>query len=262
MSIWYLLKKSTIFDVRGESERKNTNCAIITSFLWSVPLLNIGLHQSARLKSFSYCKSLFEPLWPLPWSNSTQLFVPSLVPKPVHAIRVTRGGLEPSAIVLSKFSWQAWQVTSHPKSPRTTRNEAGSYQELETGRQPLYQAYRVPQNFCVWFFLLGINFCDFQEVPSSQHWLDIHFYWVRVIELHTVFSSNISLFLNKRDKLWFNRHDFIVLYFCVANLSWRIFSLELSLEKSQKSQKLEPAKISCHTLSLGVFTESYLLDTF
>ena len=32
----------------------------------------------------------------------------SLVPRPVRAIRVTRGGLEPSA-----------------KSPRTTRNEAG-----------------------------------------------------------------------------------------------------------------------------------------
>ena len=50
----------------------------------------------------------------------------SLVPRPVRAIRVTRGGLEPSAIargVLGKFSRQAWQVTSHPKSPRTTRNE-------------------------------------------------------------------------------------------------------------------------------------------
>ena len=27
-------------------------------------------------------------------------------------------------------------------------------------------------------------------------------------------------------KLWLNRHDFLVLYFCVANLSWRIFTLE------------------------------------
>ena len=56
----------------------------------------------------------------------------SLVPRPVRAIRVTRGGLEPSAIargVLGEFSRQAWQVTSavtsHPKSPRTTGNEAG-----------------------------------------------------------------------------------------------------------------------------------------
>ena len=51
-----------------------------------------------------------------------------LVPRPVRAIRVTRGGLEPSAItrgVLGELSRQAWQVTSHPKSPRTTGNEAG-----------------------------------------------------------------------------------------------------------------------------------------
>ena len=35
--------------------------------------------------------------------------------------------LEPSTIargVLGEFSRQAWQVTSHPKSPRTTGNEA------------------------------------------------------------------------------------------------------------------------------------------
>ena len=51
----------------------------------------------------------------------------SLVPRHVLAIQVTRGGLEPSAIaqgVLGEFSRQAWQVTSHPKSPRTTGNEA------------------------------------------------------------------------------------------------------------------------------------------
>ena len=53
----------------------------------------------------------------------------SLVPRPVRAIRVTRGGLEPSAI--GEFSRQAWQVTSHPKSPRTTGNEAGRKQERE-----------------------------------------------------------------------------------------------------------------------------------
>ena len=39
----------------------------------------------------------------------------SLVPRPVCAIWVTRG---------REFSLQAWQVTSHPKSPRTTGNEA------------------------------------------------------------------------------------------------------------------------------------------
>ena len=51
----------------------------------------------------------------------------SLVPRPVRAIRVTGGGLEPSAIVLGEFSRQASQVTSHPKSPRTTGNEAANY---------------------------------------------------------------------------------------------------------------------------------------
>ena len=29
----------------------------------------------------------------------------------------------------------------------------------------------------------------------------------------------IILFLNKRDKLWLNRQEFLVLYFCVATLS-------------------------------------------
>ena len=50
----------------------------------------------------------------------------SLVSRPVRAIRVTRGGLETSAIargVLGELSRQAWQVTSHPKLPRTTGNE-------------------------------------------------------------------------------------------------------------------------------------------
>ena len=52
----------------------------------------------------------------------------SLVPKPVRAIRVTRGGLEPS-----EFSRQALQVKSHPKSPRTTGNEAGASVDWNQG---------------------------------------------------------------------------------------------------------------------------------
>ena len=63
-----------------------------------------------------------------------------------------------------------------------------------------------------------------------------------------------------------NRHDFLVLYFCVGNFSQSIFTLEsifagkmLALiffaetyfcGSLEKSQKLEPAKISCHTVSL------------
>ena len=57
----------------------------------------------------------------------------SLVPRPARAIRVTRGGLEPSAIgeFSRQFSRQAWQVTSHRKSPRTTGNNAGIFWESE-----------------------------------------------------------------------------------------------------------------------------------
>ena len=86
------------------------------------------------------------------------------------------------------------------------------------------------------------------------------------------------LFLNKRDKFWLNRHDFLVLYMCSEfkldnirspwvigcweYLLWSKFLRENvyyiflfpgtlfcgSLKKSQKPQKLEPAKISCHTV--------------
>ena len=50
----------------------------------------------------------------------------SLIPRPVRVIRVTRRGLEPSAIVFGKFFRQALQVTSHLISPRTAGNEAGA----------------------------------------------------------------------------------------------------------------------------------------
>ena len=45
-----------------------------------------------------------------------------LVPSPLRAIQNIGGGLELSAI--GEYSRQAWQVTSDPKSPRTTGNEA------------------------------------------------------------------------------------------------------------------------------------------
>ena len=35
-----------------------------------------------------------------------------------------------------------------------------------------------------WFFLVGINFCDFQKVPNTQHWQYFRCYWVRAIEMH------------------------------------------------------------------------------
>ena len=73
------------------------------------------------------------------------------------------------------------------------------------------------------------------------------------------------LFLNERDKLWLNRHDFLVLYFKLENISTLDFKFLQekclrqvlfagtyfcrSLEKLQlKSQNLQPAKISCYTV--------------
>ena len=77
--------------------------------------------------------------------------------------------------------------------------------------------------------------------------------------------SEAALFLNERDKYYVNRHDFSVLHFFAmklentfsgVNFRGKNFSLE-------KSQKLEPAKISCHTVDkkrvLMLFTSSPLL---
>ena len=58
------------------------------------------------------------------WERKMSIFL-SLVPRPVRAICVTKGGLEPSA--MCEFSHQAWQVMSHPKWPRTTGNEAAFF---------------------------------------------------------------------------------------------------------------------------------------
>ena len=109
-----------------------------------------------------------------------------------------------------------------------------------------------------WFFSLIINFCDFQKVlstfPASRGpswrgknvrkiWKYISFllstYNQGAIEIHilkqprqwvpcikAVTSLHPVLFLNERGRLWLNRHDFLVLYFCVVNLSWeKVFSL-------------------------------------
>ena len=47
----------------------------------------------------------------------------SLVPRPIPAIRVGGGGLEPSG----EFSQQALRLTSRQNSPGTTGDEAGCY---------------------------------------------------------------------------------------------------------------------------------------
>ena len=61
-----------------------------------------------------------------------------------------------------------------------------------------------------WFLLLGINFRDFQNpVPS----IDNIFVFIEYVQQKYIFSSNKPVF-----QLWLTRDDFLVLYFCVANL--------------------------------------------
>ena len=67
--------------------------------------------------------------------------------------------------------------------------------------------------------------------------------------------SEAALFLNERDKYYVNRQDFLVLHFCAMKLE-NIFSRVNFRGKNfsmEKSQKLEPAKISCHTVDKNVF---------
>ena len=51
----------------------------------------------------------------------------NIVLRPVRVIRVSGRGLGAER----EFFWHAWQVTSHPKSPRTPGNEAGSTDQLK-----------------------------------------------------------------------------------------------------------------------------------
>ena len=57
-----------------------------------------------------------------PKSWALKFVKPASYPGQFALSKLTRGGLEPSAI--GEFSREAWQVTSNPKSPRTTGNEA------------------------------------------------------------------------------------------------------------------------------------------
>ena len=74
-----------------------------------------------------------------------------------------------------------------------------------------------------WCFLLGINFGDFQKVPSTS--IDNIFVFIEYVQEKFIYFQTINqyfveyrfFFLNERDKLWLNAHDFLVLYFCVAN---------------------------------------------
>ena len=59
----------------------------------------------------------------------------------------------------------------------------------------------------LFFFFVGINFCDFHKVPKAQHWQYFCF-WVHAIEIHIsnmvepvyCISLYITLFLSERDK--------------------------------------------------------------
>ena len=93
-----------------------------------------------------------------------------------------------------------------------------------------------------WFFLLGINFCDFQKVLSTRSSsfegllsvpsIDNIFVFVKYVQykyilqyygMRTLCKTSNSLYavlsLNEGGKLSLNRHDFLVLDFSVANLS-------------------------------------------
>ena len=81
-----------------------------------------------------------------------------------------------------------------------------------------------------WFFRLGINFTIFRKYPVPS--VDNIFIFIEYIQQKCILSNNTTvcvdislytaLFLNERDKTQLNRHDFLVLYFCVVNLSQRI----------------------------------------
>ena len=57
-----------------------------------------------------------------PKSWALESVIPASYPGQFALSELPRGGLEPS--VIGEFSREAWQVTSNPKSPRTTGNEA------------------------------------------------------------------------------------------------------------------------------------------
>ena len=86
-----------------------------------------------------------------------------------------------------------------------------------------------------WFFLLGINICDFQKVYPCQYPASIIFFFIEYVQQKYIFSNNkpvpvslyTVLFLNQRQVVIEHyRHDFLALHFCVTNLSQRIFTLE------------------------------------
>ena len=72
-----------------------------------------------------------------------------------------------------------------------------------------------------WFFLLGINFAIFREYPTSS--IDNIFVFIEYVQQKYTFSINKPVFRCFR-RVVIEQTYFLVLYFCVANLSQNIYS--------------------------------------
>ena len=111
-----------------------------------------------------------------------------------------------------------------------------------------------------WFLLLGINFCDFRKcpVPSTDNiFVFIDYNWLRSIK-NTYFQTINEYFIVYRFVSEWKRQavieqtGFLSTVFLCSELeniySGVNFCGKNVCEHLEKSQKLEPAKISCHTL--------------
>ena len=72
-----------------------------------------------------------------------------------------------------EFSRQAWQVTSHPKSPRTTGNEAGTTRLLQQPKKVLTQIIR-PHPFSVtmaihMLFIYSFSWPRMKAIPALRN---------------------------------------------------------------------------------------------
>ena len=111
-------------------------------------------------------------------------------------IRNPRRGIQSPRLFLDSFTWpfmgDAWFLVTaiHPDEGRWNRPKYTVWHESFAGIYLCGLAI-----FCVltelifairtdWLFLLTINFCHFQKVPSTQHWHYFRFYWVRAIEMY------------------------------------------------------------------------------
>ena len=109
---------------------------------------------------------------------------------------------------------------------RKAWKNSGFFRLFSSQLQKLIFAIRTDLTFSCWE-LIFVIFRKY-PVPSIQHWyIFSNNTTVCIPYVKSVFVSlYTALFLNERDKLQLNRHDFLLLYFCIANLRERIFTLE------------------------------------